>query len=111
MAYMNQYYYLMETAFHNKTSRSLEYKIALCDSSMVPLAVLPFQLPKDLENKNQYFSPQVSRVNSTMYAITISARTKGNSIMSEWNEYESHGETAPSYLYFIDFGEAAKVTG
>ena len=49
--YKDSYYYLVETSKYNTKDRAFEYHIALCDSAMVPLTLLPFYIPKKSENE------------------------------------------------------------
>lgn len=59
--YQDSYYYLVETSSYNNKNKAFEYHIALCDSAMIPLALIPFKIPKDAESENQagtdFFSP------------------------------------------------------
>jgi len=65
------YFYLMEASLYNEETNSLENHIALCDSGMVPLAVVPFKLPEGSSNVTNFFSPHVERIGLNDFAITI----------------------------------------
>lgn len=65
------YFYLMEASLYNEETNSLENHIALCDSGMVPLAVVPFKLPEGSTNVTNFFSPHVERIGLNDFAITI----------------------------------------
>ena len=55
--YAGSYFYLLETSKYNMNKNILESHIAICDSGMVPLALLPFQLPEGSSNTSAFFAP------------------------------------------------------
>lgn len=48
--YKSTDYYLVETSRYNSEKNDLETHIALCNAELVPLALLPFELPKDAKD-------------------------------------------------------------
>lgn len=69
--YGGHYFYLMEATKYNADTETLEYHIALTDSGMVPLALIPFKLPEGATNSSGYFSPHIWRMSMNDFAITI----------------------------------------
>lgn len=69
--YGGVYFYLMEATKYNKEANVLENHIVLCDSGMVPLAVVPFKLPEGSSNATNFFSPHIERIGLNEFAITI----------------------------------------
>lgn len=63
--YDNKKYYLVETSKYNSEENSLETYIALCDAGMVPLALLPFQLPKEAKDEKAFFAPSIVKFDDT----------------------------------------------
>lgn len=69
--YGGHYFYLMEATKYNDDTVKLENHIALCDSGMVPLALIPFKLPEGSSNATNFFSPHIERIGMNEFAITI----------------------------------------
>ena len=105
--YDKKNYYLVETSKYNSKENTLESYIALCDKAMVPLALLPFQLPKEAKDEKAFFAPSVTAFNNKI-AVTIQARGIGSSFAGDWNELDGFPETVNSYMYFIDMDGTPK---
>ena len=69
--YGGHYLYLMEATKYNMNTTELENHIVLCDSGMVPLALIPFKLPEGSKNITNYFSPKIKRIGLQTFAITF----------------------------------------